>query len=182
MESAWGRGDRPVTPFSPTGRSRIRGAVSIAACVIFLLFPFSVAGAGSATVSVSATILSNGRCWFTTNGTTLDFGTLDPGNPVDVTVGTVLRFRCLGFPAVTYSIGDDDGLHETGTDANRMLHASLPGAYLPYSMDLSPRSATISWSPFVLRTVNITGTVRGVDYQAAAAGSYSDTVVVSIDP
>lgn len=182
MESAYERGGRPATPFSSIRRSRIRTAVSIAACLISLLFPVADAGAGSATVSVSATIVSNGWCWFTTNGTALDFGTLDPGNPVDVTAGTVLRFRCFGFPSVTYAIGDDDGLYGTAPDANRMRHASLPGEYLPYSMDLAPRSATISWSPFVLRTVNITGTVRGIDYQDGVAGNYSDTVVISIDP
>lgn len=182
VESAYERGGRPVTPFSSLRYPRIWRVQSIVVCMISLIVPVSAAAASSSTVSVSATIVSNGWCWFTTNGTTLDFGALDPGNPVDVTVGTVLRFRCFGFPSVTYAIGDDDGLYETAPDANRMRHASLPGEYLPYSMDLAPRSATISWNPSVLRTVNISGTVRGVDTQSVAAGNYSDTVILSIDP
>jgi spore coat protein U-like protein len=142
----------------------------------------SVCRADTATVSVSATIDSGGACWFTTAGTTLDFGTLDPGNPVDVTVGSTLQFRCFGWPSVTYYVADDDGLYETAPDANRMRHTSLPGAYLPYSLDLAPRTGTISWSPFILHTLTFTGTVRGVDYQNAFVGTYSDTVVVTITP
>ncbi|GAB4369029.1 MAG: hypothetical protein Kow00128_14870 [Deltaproteobacteria bacterium] len=157
------------------------GALAALLVCLFLCTPVPVLPA-TASVPVSATVVSNGWCWFTTAGTTLDFGTLDPGNPVDVNASSVLRFRCIGFPSVTYYVSDDDGLNETGPNANRMAHGSLPGEYLPYSFDLSPRTATISWSPFVLRTLNVTGTVRGADYQGAAPGAYSDTVVLTIDP
>lgn len=164
------------------GRVEIRGILPFLAAVFFLFLMSGASRAATGTVSVSATIVSNGWCWFTTAGTTLDFGALDPGNPVDVGATAALRFRCLGVPSVTYYVSDDDGLNETGPNGNRMQHTGLPGTYLPYSFDLSPRTATISWSPFVLRTLNVTGTVRGADYQNAAPGAYSDAVVLTIDP
>ena len=177
-----GRGGRKATP-SPYPRDfRGKAAFRIALVLSTLLMAASGGSAGTSTVSVGATIVSTGFCWITTNGANLDFGVLDPGNPVDVTASTTLNFRCLGFSSVTYAITDDDGLYDTGPDGNRMRHSAVPAAYLPYSLDINPRSATISWSPFVLRTFTVSGTVRGADYQAAAAGNYSDTVVVTINP
>ena len=82
---------------------------------------------------------------------------------------------------MTYFIGDDDGLYETGPNANRMRHTSVTTEYLPYNFALSPQSGTITgnWANY---TLTITGTVRGVDYQNAAMGNYSDRVVISIEP
>ena len=151
------------------------------AVIFALALPTTGYAAGSATVDVSATIPSGGFCWFT-NASTLDFGTLDSGNPVDVAASTTVNFRCLGFPTVTYFVSDDDGLYETGPDGNRMQHAGMPAEFLPYSMDVSPRSDTISWNPFVLRTLTVSGDIRGVDYQGAYAGNYADTVVLTIVP
>ncbi len=175
------RGDRAVTPspFSPGFLERTTSR--IAALLFLLLLSGSICSAGTATISVSATIPSGGFCWFTTNNATLTFGTLDPANAVDAHASTTVNFRCLGFPSVTYYVDDDDGLYETGPDANRMRHASLP-QYLPYSMDVSPRTATISWSPFSLRTLAVSGTVRGADYQGAFPGNYADAVVLTIVP
>lgn len=149
---------------------------------LILAFPALGYAAGNGTVSVSATISSGGFCWFTTNNASLDFGVLDAGSPVDVNASTTVNFRCLGFPSVTYYVDDDDGLYETGPDANRMRNTSRPTDYLPYSMDVSPRTATISWNPFVLRTLAVSGIVRGADYQGASPGDYADTVVLTIVP
>jgi hypothetical protein len=82
---------------------------------------------------------------------------------------------------VTFFIGDDDGLYETGQNANRMRHTSVTTEYLPYNFTLNPQSGTImgNWAN---HTLTITGTVRGVDYQDARSGNYSDRVVVSIEP
>lgn len=135
----------------------------------------------SATVTVSAVVLSKNICKFSSASAVLAFGTLDPGNPVDVTVSTTIGFRCLGSASVaTFLITDDDGMNELVTDGNRMAHLFLPATFLPYGMTLSPTTATVPKNaPQVL---TVTGTVRGVDYQGAFAGSYSDTVVISIDP
>ena len=175
------RGDQDVTPSDFPHRFRGKVISRIAAALFVSLLWGSVCSADTATISVSATIPSGGFCWFT-NAAALDFGSLDPANPVDVAASTTINFRCLGFPSVTYYVDDDDGQYETGPDANRMRHASLPAQFLPYGMDLSPRTATISWSPFTLRTLTVSGTVKGVDYQGASPGNYSDTVVLTIVP
>jgi hypothetical protein len=155
--------------------------------LILILSIFMTASIGyaadSSSVSVTATVISNGSCSFTTHTAALNFGNLDPSNPVDVNATTSVLFRCFRwfiFP-VTYFIGDDDGLYETGPNANRMRHTSVTTEYLPYNFALSPQSGTITgnWANY---TLTITGTVRGVDYQNAAMGNYSDRVVISIEP
>lgn len=159
--------------------------------IILILLIFTTADIGypadSNSVSVTATVVSRGECWFTSETSALNFGNLDPSNPVDVNASTSVIFRCrrgffiFWFP-VTFFIGDDDGLYETGTNANRMQHSTVTTEFLPYSFSLNPTSGTVTGNPSINRTLNITGTVRGVDYQDATMGNYSDTVVVSIEP
>ena len=156
--------------------------IIIIAFSIFIVTSLSYA-ADSSSVSVTATVVSRGYCEFTTSTSALNFGNLDPSNPVDVTTTTSLSFRCFRwfiFP-VTFFIGDDDGLYETGQNANRMRHTSVTTEYLPYNFTLNPQSGTITGN-WANHTLTITGTVRGVDYQDARAGNYLDRVVVSIEP
>ena len=158
--------------------------------IILILLIFTTANIGypadSNSVSVTATVVSRGTCWFTTETSALNFGNLDPSNPVDVNASTSVIFRCwrglfIWFP-VTFFIGDDDGLYETGTNANRMRHQTVTTEFLPYSFSLDPTSGTTTGNPTINRTLNISGTVRGVDYQDATMGNYSDMVIVSIEP
>lgn len=137
--------------------------------------------ASSAVVSVSAVILTKTNCRFSTNAATLAFGTLDPGNPVDVTVSAPVGFRCNGGPPMAvFLVTDDDGLNETAPNGNRMEHTILAGTFLPYEFSLTPESGTIPRN--TPQTLTVTGTVRGADYQVAATGAYSDTVLVTINP
>jgi spore coat protein U-like protein len=132
-------------------------------------------------VSVTATVLSKSQCKFNSNTATLNFANLDPANPVDRTVQTSITFRCGGSaPNATFSITDDDGSYEIASDKNRMRHTTTFTEYLPYSLTLSPTSGTVPKN--TNQTVTVTGTVRGVDYQNAATGNYSDTVVITIEP
>ncbi len=149
---------------------------------IFILTSLSYAS-DTSTVSVTATVISRGYCQFDTSTSALNFGNLDPSNPVDKNANTTIIFRCFRwfiFP-VTFYIGDDDGLYETGPNLNRMRHNTILTEYIPYSFNLNPTSGTIigNWLP---QPLTISGTVRGVDYENAAMGSYSDTVAISIVP
>lgn len=140
--------------------------------------------ADTVTVSVSAVVVSGGFCrfWPRPNPTrNLNFGTLDPANPVDVTVNATLTFFCIGFPTITWAISDDDGLYETGPDQNRMRNTTFLTEFIRYSFDVSPRSGTVP-GPIRLTTVTLTATVRGVDYQDAAVGNYSDVVTLTLLP
>lgn len=138
--------------------------------------------AAAQTLAVSATILSKNTCQFNNPASaTLAFGNLNPLNPVNVTANTTFSIVCRGSaPIATFLIQDDDGLHETGLNANRMRHVTNPAAYLPYSLTLSPLSANVPKN--TNQTITVTGTVNGSDYQLAPIGSYADTVIVSIQP
>jgi spore coat protein U-like protein len=80
----------------------------------------------------------------------------------------------------TFFISDDDGLYETGPNANRMRHTTLGTEYIPYTFTLNPTSGTVPKNS--TQTLTITGTVNGVTYQDAATGNYSDTVVITLAP
>jgi hypothetical protein len=154
--------------------------------VILILSIFVTAGLGYAAdsnvVSVTATVISKGNCTFRSKTAALDFGSLDPASPTDKSVNTTIIYRCQaqGNRPITFVITDDSGLYEIGPNAPRMRHTTQPTEYLPYSLTLTPTSGTV---PKVVDfPLTVTGTVRGVDYQDARIGSYSDRVVVSIEP
>jgi hypothetical protein len=137
--------------------------------------------ANTSTVAVSATVISKNNCRFTTATAALAFGTLEVANPVDKTVNTSIIFRCGGsMPIATYFISDDDGLYETGVNANRMRHTTLGAEYIPYTFTLSPRTGNVPKN--TQQQLTITGTVYGFDYKDAAAGDYSDSVIITIVP
>lgn len=138
--------------------------------------------ADEATVGVSATVLSKSECQFQgKDGASLLLGDLDPSMGGDVEKTVTLQFRCVGSaPQASFSLSHDDGLYETGPGVLRMQHEALPGAYLPYSLSLSPERGTVPKNDAV--TLSITGRVKGTDYQDAAMGGYADTVVITLLP
>lgn len=150
--------------------------------LILLLLAGNLLAADTNTLNVSATVLSNSVCNFRPPKiSTLNFGNLDPTNPVDVTTSTTATIRCSGNPAnATFFITDDDGLYETGPDANRMRNTVVLTEFLPYSLTLSPITATIPKNTDQI--ITISGTVLGADYQTAYVGSYSDTVTITVAP
>lgn len=155
------------------------------AAIVVIFAILSIAGIGYAAdnsiVSVTATVLSKSQCKFNSATSTLNFGNLDPANPIDVNATTTVIFRCGGSaPNATFFMTDDDGLYETGLNANRMRHTTVLTEFIPYSLTLNPTSGTVPKN--VNQTLTISGTVLGVNYQNAYAGSYSDTVVISIEP
>ena len=137
--------------------------------------------ASTSSIAVTATVLSKNQCKFSTATAALSFGNLDPANPINKTVNTSITFRCMGSsPIATFLINDDDGLYETGPNANRMRHSTLGAEYIPYSFALNPRTGNVPKN--TLQTLTISGTVSGLDYQDAATGNYSDTVVITLTP
>ena len=150
----------------------------------------SARAADSATVTAQANVLSVSRCEFGADAT-LNFGLLDPVAHPDVTVGTTLQFRCLGAGpggltmVIVYGITDNDGLWETGPNANRMRRTTGAAFFMPYTLEMpSPgfiiKPLTPPWSAW--QTLNITGTLLGTSYMGLPAGIYRDTVIVSIVP
>ena len=153
---------------------------TIALSIVFLLLAVSAAfAANNSTVTVTATVVTQNQCKFTTTTAAVNFGTIDPTNTGDVTVSAALIVRCVGKDPLATFIISDDGLYELGPDLNRMKHATL-AEYLPYDFTVSPVSATIPKNTDY--TVTVTGTLKAIDHQNAYPGSYTDIVVLTITP
>jgi len=129
------------------------------------------------TVTVTANVV--GTCRFNSGTSTLGFGALDPGIGGDVNASTSVDFWCT--KNADYSVTDNDGLYETGPNANRMRHATTLTEYVPYSFSYSPTTGSGNGRTSPI-TLDISGTVTFANYQNAAAGDYADTVVISITP
>ena len=128
----------------------------------------------TATVAVSATVV--GTCKFATGGS-IPFGNLDPSVGTDQTPAvTQPTFWCT--KGAGYTITDDDGVNKSGT-THQMKHASLT-EYIPYSFTYT--ASGTGAGPGSVLTMDIASSVKGTDYQNASAGSYTDTVTLTINP
>jgi spore coat protein U-like protein len=164
----------------PTVRATASRTLLVAAATAAALLALRAHAANSGTLTMSATVLSKNVCKFNSTATALNFGTIDPTTTAPVTVTLSLSYRCNGSdPVATWSVGSDNGLHETGPGQPRMQHTTSPAFYLPYSLSF-PASGTAPRN--VNQTMTVTGTVAPAAFAAAIAGSYSDTLVLSILP
>ena len=154
-----------------------------AAILVALALPCSVAASSSHVLSVGAIVVSAGNCRFNTAGpSALSFGAIDPSSSSNATASVNIDYRCTGggaAPTVVWGVGSNDGLYKTAANAPRMRHAVNPAAFLNYSLN-TPMSGTSPKN--VNQTLTVTGTVAAADFQNAPAGSYSDTVVLTIAP
>ncbi len=146
--------------------------------VLGLVLFSGVAFAGDTnTVTVTANVV--GTCKFLSSTSTLDFGSLDPSSGADVNASTTVNFWCT--KNASYSITDDDGENESGSNQNRMKHETIQNEYIPYTFTYSPTSGTGNGRTSPI-TLNISGTVTFANYKDAAAGNYSDKVTLTIIP
>jgi spore coat protein U-like protein len=181
MDRSSTRGGRRAAPLRFAG-NRLNGNLLFPIlAALTILWPAVFCRAESSTLSVTATVLSKSICKFNSNNSALNFGALDPGNPIDVTANASIGFVCRGSsPVAVFAIAGDAGFYSNGPNANRMRHSSVFTEYLPYSLALDPSSGTVPKN--APQTLTISGTVQGSDYQNATAGGHSDTVVVSLLP
>ncbi len=151
-------------------------AMSLLACAVPAL------AAGTHTLSVGATVLSAGTCKFDTAGpTALAFGAVDPtlGN---ASATATIGYRCTGggaSPNLTWAVGSDDGIYETGPGLPRMRHATNLAQFIRYSLDI-PLSGTVPKNTSQTLTVN--GTILATDMENALPGNFADTVVLTMSP
>jgi spore coat protein U-like protein len=145
-----------------------------------LLSP-AAARAASVQLQVNAVVLSKNVCKFSTASANLPFGVLDPGAGIDRMATGTVGLRCIGSaPIATFILTDDGGLYDAVPGARRMLRATAPAAYLPYSIRYTPQSATIPKN--TLQTITIDGTVLASDIANAVPGAYADTVTLTVLP
>lgn len=132
-----------------------------------------------------AAVLCAGSSWaavcsFNAAASAMAFGVLDPALATNVTVNTIVRYRCAGAPPRNFAITDNDGLYETGPNLNRMRHAVTPTEFIPYALTYVPAAGVTPGPGW--QNLTVTGVVQGVNYQDAAQGNYSDSVILTILP
>lgn len=155
----------------------IAGVVAAGALAIGFALPVNGAVRD---VAVAAVVLSKNKCQFGDAGpTSLPFGSIDPSSPSNATATANIGFRCTGSSATSvYLVTANDGLHAAG-GTRQMRHATDTSEFLKYSLDL-PQSGSVPRNTNQILVV--TGTVLAGDFRNARAGSYSDTVVLTIAP
>lgn len=135
----------------------------------------------TASVAVSATVISKNQCRFQTGNAHIAFS-LNPLNPVDVSPqdATTITVRCTGSgnPA-TFAISDDGGVHDV-VPGQKQLMATVAGVphYIPYTMSYSPTTIPRNTT----RRLVVTASVLGASYASAYAGTYTDLVTITITP
>ena len=160
------------------------GALSCRLRHLFALALLTVlaSGASAQSMAVSAVVVSKSNCKFNTKNLVLDFGTINSGSASNALASVGGTVACNGGQASTVTLGFTlgDGTYSTAPGARRMRHATVPTEFLPYSLSISPASATINKNSSINFTVN--GTSTQLQFQNAMAGSYSDVVIISVAP
>jgi len=148
----------------------------VAAAAIALI---AMAGSGMAdtnTLTVTASVA--GTCKFVAGTSLLGFGSLDPSVGTDVNASATTQFWCTK-GVTTDAVSANTGLNFAG--GKRGMKDTVSGDVIPYTLTLT-KDANPNAGPSAPRILTLAGGVLGADYTAKTAGSYSDTVVVSINP
>ena len=122
-------------------------------------------------------------CGFQASGLSMSFGTLNPSSGADVTTAVSAASLnadkagdCL--TSVTMKIDGDNGLNFNGS---RRLKNAAGTDFIPYSLAGLPLSSP-GPGDRKYQSFTFNGIVLGSAYANAAAGSYSDTVIISVTP
>lgn len=131
--------------------------------------------ADTANISVSATV--TGACKFNSGGS-LSF-TLDPTSGADAapTAKTDPKFWCTN--GASYTVSDNSGLHAS-SGVRRMRHASDTTKFIPYALSYTTTGTGSGKNTEI--TLALTSSIANADFVDAPAGSYTDTVQLSITP
>lgn len=150
---------------------------------VLLILLAMLVSAGSAyaargNLAVSALIpLNNGSC--SVQGTqAINFGSLTPLNPQSVvTASGSITYKCkgLGNSGATIAV-----TLASPTPLTLKLSAT-PGYSIPYSVEL-PTSTYIPPNGTGTLAIPITAQILGTDYKLAPAGTYADTITVTLTP
>lgn len=131
------------------------------------------------TLQVVATILP--ACAFSQKATTLDFGSINPTATTDTTKKVSFGYKCNdGAANVSFAVNGNS----TGSlPSLNMLNAQQQK--LAYTLAWTPPTQPAQWQGLdgaAEVVVELTGTVAAASARAAAQGSYSDNVTISVTP
>lgn len=146
--------------------------VTVLAATAAILALAGSAMAATASLNVSANITA--ACSVT--GGNLDFGTLVPGAGTPVTASsTGVTVTCTNRDAYTVTV--DNGTHAAGSQANLKNAANTDTIAYSLTLPVGPYAGTGAAQPF-----SIGGTIAGNAYTTASAGTYNDTVTITVTP
>lgn len=132
-----------------------------------------VAVAATADLGVSATV--SATCTMT--GGTLAFGSLDPTNAEAKSASsTGVTITCTN--GTPYTLSGDDGANNGNTTVGTQKVLTNGTSNIPYSVTI-PAGGTGSGSA---TAVAITGNIAANTYTGATAGSYADTIKLTVTP
>jgi spore coat protein U-like protein len=127
----------------------------------------------AATSSLQLQITILGSCSFVTaDDLVMDFGALSDG---DHTINARVPISCTN--GTDFYVRLSDGLYPSGTQRNMALRNGT--ARLPYSLSISPTTGISQGTTVELQ---LSATVREVDYANKPVGRYTDTVVLTVNP
>ena len=158
-------------------RTRLVAALGAAAAALSLPAP----AADSYSLIVTATV--QGICKFTqASGQTLTFtnnasGGIDPSVAANATANATIAYKCTSgtAPSTFTGVGANDtgGNHVVKNGTNSMI----------YTVTLTGGGAGDGFGAgSTNKTVAVAGTILPAQFQSAAAGTYTDTLVVTIAP
>lgn len=138
-----------------------------------------IAAAATQNLAVTATII--GQCSFSSAATTMSFGAaIDPSTagPISGTLALPITYKCTkGVTPGTFSLGG--GLwNSTG---NRMKDA-ISGDFIPYTLTLGAAVVGSGFGTLQDKSFPLTGSITAAGYQNVSAGTYNDTVVLTVAP
>jgi len=143
-------------------------AITAAAAIVAMA---GSAMAATATLAVSATVAN--ACSVT--GGTLSFGALNTLTAPLVS-GTSAGVTVTCTKSDPYTVVVDKGANFVGAQAN--LKNSSNSDVIPYSLAVP----AVSPGTGVAQTIAITGTIAAGTYNTASAGTYNDTVTITVTP
>lgn len=144
-------------------------------CAAGLLASGAALAADTNTLTVNASV--TGTCKFNSATSTLDFGALDPSSTSNATASNTTTYWCTKGSVASTTAGN--GLNYSGT--SRQLVGPSPTDLIPYSLSLTGGTQTGAGKSTPL-TLTMNGGINNSNYINATAGSYSDTVTLTITP
>lgn len=140
------------------------------------------AAADNANITVSATVLSRAVCFFSSNNAlAITIPTINPSGSATASGNVGTSFWCLGLTQTgTYLVTASDGQYSPGAGLRRLRHSTVTTEFMDYSLAISPSSGFAN--RFQVVNVNVVASIAPSAYGGARAGSYSDTVVLTVAP
>ena len=126
------------------------------------------------TVTINVTVPAS--CSFYVSSSTIT-ATLDPAKS-DVTAEGSPQLQILCTNGTNYTIRADNGLHYDS--GSRRVFNEDANAYIPYEFDWNPKSGSAQASTPI--TVKTQATFKVEDFQDKPAGTYTDTVTLTVNP